>query len=160
MPVHPHTSTALSAPALLCLGPGSRSQAPISPKYRDSLPTVFRPFGLIFFCSPSRYKDITMKNVAAASAVDAQIPGELCQTAIAVSKHPAKYTLQVKKSSLFHSISKGKEFLFLVHPPLFSLQHKQVLQGKKHNKDPSLEKQNKFLPYCKDYKNPCTWNNK
>lgn len=156
MPVHPHTATALSAPALLCLGPGSRSQAPISPKYRDSLPTLFRPFGLIFFCSPSRYKDIVMKNVAAASAVDAQIPGELCQTAIAVSKHPTKYTLQVKKSLLFHSISKGKEFLFLVHSPLFSLQHKQVLQGKKHNK----EKQNKFRPYCKDYKNPCTWNNK
>lgn len=39
-----------------------------------------------------------MKNAAAASAMDVQISRELCETAIAVSKHPTKYTLQVKNA--------------------------------------------------------------
>lgn len=39
-----------------------------------------------------------MKDAAAASATDAQISGELCKTAIAVTKHRTKYTLQVKNA--------------------------------------------------------------
>lgn len=67
-----------------------------------------------------------------------------------------------KMPSLFQSISKEKKFLFLAHLPLFSLPHKQVLQRGNCNKNPSLEKQNKFCSYCKDLKRKkaCTLNNK
>lgn len=38
------------------------------------------------------------KNTAAASPMDAQISGELCRTATAVSKHTRKCTLQVENA--------------------------------------------------------------
>lgn len=162
MPIHLRTMTACSAPPLRCLQPGSRSQAATSPPKSPSCsPTSFSHLVSSFFCSPSRYKDITMKNAAAVNAMDAQIPRELCETSIAVSKHPTKIYTSGKKC-LHYSNPSQKESNFS-----FSLFHRCSLchinkcyRGKKNNKDSSLEKQNKFLPHCKDLKpgkKTCTW---